>query len=133
MLCELIPSKAMPYMLDDTVLFSIVLKFEVSNKFMATTFESMVFSVLLLVVIYQVVRWRRPAATVALAPAAGFALFLMGWSLTVPHAATPLAAALDNFWLFIHASFATAGAATCEDHSKPRIPQCSLPISQCEF
>jgi ABC-type transport system involved in cytochrome c biogenesis permease subunit len=75
-------------------------------------FESMVFSVLLLVLIYQIVRWRRPAATVALAPAAGFALLLMGWSLTVPHEATPLAAALDNFWLFIHASFATAGAAT---------------------
>jgi ABC-type transport system involved in cytochrome c biogenesis permease subunit len=75
-------------------------------------FESMIFSVLLLVVIYQVFRWRRPQATVALAPAAGFALLLMGWSLTVPHAATPLAAALDNFWLFIHASFATAGAAT---------------------
>jgi ABC-type transport system involved in cytochrome c biogenesis permease subunit len=75
-------------------------------------FESMIFSVLLLVLIYQIVRWRRPGATVALAPAAGFALLLMGWSLTVPHAATPLAAALDNFWLFIHASFATAGAAT---------------------
>jgi cytochrome c-type biogenesis protein CcsB len=75
-------------------------------------FESMVFSVLLLVLIYQIVRWRRPTAGVALAPAAGFALLLMGWALSVPQEASPLAAALDNFWLFIHATFATAGAAT---------------------
>jgi len=77
-----------------------------------TIFESMLFSVLLLVIIYHVFRWRHPGATVALAPASLAALLLMGWSLTLPHEASPLSAALDNVWLFIHASFATAGAAT---------------------
>jgi ABC-type transport system involved in cytochrome c biogenesis permease subunit len=74
-------------------------------------FESMIFSVLLLVLIFTIFRWRRPGAGVALAPVAGIALLLMGWSLTVPHQASPLSAALDSVWLFIHASFATAGAA----------------------
>jgi ABC-type transport system involved in cytochrome c biogenesis permease subunit len=77
-----------------------------------TLFESMVFSVLLLVLFFQFLRWRRTFAGFAQAPAAGIALLLMGWSLTVPHEASPLSAALDNVWLFIHASFATAGAAT---------------------
>jgi ABC-type transport system involved in cytochrome c biogenesis permease subunit len=77
-----------------------------------TIFESMVFSVLLLIFIYHVFRWRNPGAGVALAPASLFALLLMGWSLTLPHEASPLSAALDSVWLFIHASFATAGAAT---------------------
>lgn len=77
-----------------------------------TIFESMVFSVLLLIIIYHIFRWRQPGAMVALAPASFAALILMGWSLTLPHEASPLSAALDNVWLFIHASFATAGAAT---------------------
>ena len=76
-----------------------------------TIFESMTFSVLLLVIFYNVIRWRKPAAGAALAPVAGISLLLMGWSLSLPHEATPLSAALDNVWLFIHASFATAGAA----------------------
>lgn len=77
-----------------------------------TIFESMLFSVLLLVIIYHVFRWRHVQAVIALAPASFAALILMGWSLTLPHEASPLSAALDNVWLFIHASFATAGAAT---------------------
>jgi ABC-type transport system involved in cytochrome c biogenesis permease subunit len=74
-------------------------------------FESMIFSVLLLAFFYQLLRWRRPGASLAIAPMSGIALLLMGWSLTLPHEASPLSAALDNVWLFIHASFATAGAA----------------------
>lgn len=77
-----------------------------------TLFESMIFSVLLLVLFYQLLRWRRSGTTVALAPVSGIGMLLMGWALTVPHEASPLSAALDNVWLFIHASFATAGAAT---------------------
>jgi ABC-type transport system involved in cytochrome c biogenesis permease subunit len=76
-----------------------------------TIFESMTFSVFLFVLIYNIIRLRQPRAGAALAPAAGISLLLMGWSLSLPHEATPLSAALDNVWLFIHASFATAGAA----------------------
>ena len=75
-------------------------------------FESMISSIWFLLVIYQVIRLRGPASRVVLAPVAGISLMLLGWSSSVPHEATPLSAALQNVWLFIHASFATAGAAT---------------------
>jgi ABC-type transport system involved in cytochrome c biogenesis permease subunit len=94
------------------VAFSAVRWIHTGHPPFVTIFESMVFSVLLLIVVYQVFRWRSQVASVALAPASLFALLLMGWSLTLPHEASPLSAALDNVWLFIHASFATAGAAT---------------------
>ena len=48
----------------------------------------------------------------ALVPVAGLAMLLIGWSSSLPMEASPLSAALENVWLFIHASFATAGAAT---------------------
>jgi ABC-type transport system involved in cytochrome c biogenesis permease subunit len=36
---------------------------------------------------------------------------MMGWSSSLPAETSPLSAALSNVWLFIHASFATSGAA----------------------
>lgn len=75
-------------------------------------FESMITSIWFLLVITGVLRWRAPWARVLLAPVSGIALLLIGWSSSVPQEATPLSAALQNVWLFIHASFATAGAAT---------------------
>lgn len=75
-------------------------------------FESMISSIWFLLVIYQVVRLRAPTSRVILAPVAGLSLMLLGWSSSLPQEASPLSAALQNVWLFIHASFATAGAAT---------------------
>jgi cytochrome c-type biogenesis protein CcsB len=75
-------------------------------------FESMISSIWFLLVIYRILRLRAPWTGVLLAPVSGIALLLIGWSSSVPQEATPLSAALQNVWLFIHASFATAGAAT---------------------
>ncbi len=75
-------------------------------------FESMITSIWFLLVIYQLVRLRVAHAVIVMLPVSGIALGLMGWSSALPQEATPLSAALENVWLFIHASFATAGAAT---------------------
>lgn len=75
-------------------------------------FESMLASIWFLLVIFQLVRWKVPGAAVVLPPVAGLALLLIGWSSSLSGEATPLSASLQNVWLFIHASFATAGAGT---------------------
>jgi ABC-type transport system involved in cytochrome c biogenesis permease subunit len=75
-------------------------------------FESMLASIWFLLVIYQLVRLRVPGAVIILAPVAGLALLLTGWSSSLSDDASPLSASLQNVWLFIHASFATAGAGT---------------------
>jgi ABC-type transport system involved in cytochrome c biogenesis permease subunit len=74
-------------------------------------FESMLASIWFLLVIYQAVRLKVGHAIVVLVPVSGAALLLLGWSASLPQEASPLSAALENVWLFIHASFATAGAA----------------------
>ncbi len=73
-------------------------------------FESMLASIWFMLVIFQLVQLRVPHAKVLLVPVAGIALMLLGWSSSLPQEASPLSAALKNVWLFIHASFATAGA-----------------------
>lgn len=75
-------------------------------------FESMMTSIWFMLVIFQVIRWRASHTTVVLPPVAGIALALLGWAVTQPAEAAPLSKALTNVWLFIHASFATAGAGT---------------------
>jgi ABC-type transport system involved in cytochrome c biogenesis permease subunit len=75
-------------------------------------FESMLTGVWFLLLIYALLRRRLAVGETILAPVAGIGLLLMGWSASLPQDASPLSAALDNVWLFIHASFATAGAAT---------------------
>jgi ABC-type transport system involved in cytochrome c biogenesis permease subunit len=91
--------------------FGVVRWVQTGHPPFVTMFESMTFSVLLLVAFYNLILWKKSGTAVALAPVSGFSLLLMGWSMTLPHEASPLSAALDNVWLFIHASFATAGAA----------------------
>lgn len=73
-------------------------------------FESMIASIWFLLVIYQAVVLKVRHTAAVLPPVAGFALILMGWSSSLPMQASPLSAALENVWLFIHASFATAAA-----------------------
>ncbi len=73
-------------------------------------FESMLASIWFLLVVFQLVRWTRPHVDIVLVPVAGIALMLLGWSASLPQEGTPLSAALQNVWLFVHASFATAGA-----------------------
>ena len=75
-------------------------------------FESMIAAVWFLLVFYQALRLKIAHGAVTLMPVSLIALLLMGWSASLPKDASPLSAALNNVWLFIHASFATAGAAT---------------------
>jgi ABC-type transport system involved in cytochrome c biogenesis permease subunit len=77
-----------------------------------TIFESMLTSIWFVLVIHSVLRWRRPQLDFVTLPVALVALLLLGWSSSLSQDATPLSAALTNVWLFIHASFATSGAAT---------------------
>jgi len=76
-----------------------------------TLFESMVISVWFLLLIALIMRARVPRFSVLLLPVAGVSFLLMGWSSSLPAEASPLTATLTNVWLFIHASFATAGAS----------------------
>ncbi len=77
-----------------------------------TLFESMLTGVWFLILFYTVLRRRVAGGKSLLPPVAGIALLLMGWSSSLPHGASPLSVALDNVWLFVHATFATCGAAT---------------------
>jgi cytochrome c-type biogenesis protein CcsB len=76
-----------------------------------TLFESMVMSVWFLLLIYFIVQLANNRLRVLLLPVSLVALLLLGWSSTLPSDPSPLSAALDHVWLFIHASFATSGAA----------------------
>jgi len=76
-----------------------------------TLFESMITAVwFVLLITNGIVSRLRPAAIVIL-PVSGITFLLMGWASDLPPDLSPLSAALTNVWLFIHASFATSGAA----------------------
>ncbi|HWR82155.1 MAG TPA: cytochrome c biogenesis protein CcsA [Candidatus Deferrimicrobium sp.] len=78
-----------------------------------TLFESMITSIWFLLLLHQIIfRLRREQGTVLLLPVSAVVFLLMGWAFSLPAEATPLSAALSNVWLFIHASFATSGAAS---------------------
>jgi cytochrome c-type biogenesis protein CcsB len=76
-----------------------------------TLFESMICSVWFLLLIFVVLRARLTAMGILVLPVSGITFLLMGWSSSLPAEGSPLSAALTNVWLFIHASFATSGAA----------------------
>lgn len=76
-----------------------------------TLFESMVNSVWFLLLIFHSMAFKSPRYSIVLLPLSLLGFLLMGWSSSLPTAASPLSLALENVWLFIHASFATSGAA----------------------
>jgi len=76
-----------------------------------TLFESMTNSIWFLLVIFLLaVAFKRPLG-VLLIPVSACGFLMMGWAASMQQAASPLSLALQNTWLFIHASFATSGAA----------------------
>lgn len=77
-----------------------------------TIFESMTLAVWSALALYHLLQWRLRWLQIMLTPLSLVGFLLLGWSSTTETAAAPLSAALDNVWLFIHASFATLGAAT---------------------
>lgn len=77
-----------------------------------TLFESVTVSVWFVLLLFIIFYWRWRHVAPTLIPLSFINFLLMGWASTMETAAGPLSAALDNTWLFIHASFATSGAAT---------------------
>jgi cytochrome c-type biogenesis protein CcsB len=77
-----------------------------------TMFESMTISVWFAMLLFQLLRLRLTSVNIMLVPLSLFGFLLLGWASSTETAASPLSEALQSTWLFIHASFATAGAAT---------------------
>lgn len=76
-----------------------------------TLFESMITTIWFVLLIFHIANLRLSRISVLILPVSLASFLLMGWSSSLPPEASPLSAALNNVWLFIHASFATAGAA----------------------
>lgn len=77
-----------------------------------TIFESMTISVWFALLLFHLLRLRMKSIDIMLLPLSLFGFLLLGWASSTESAISPLSEALKSTWLFIHASFATAGAAT---------------------
>jgi cytochrome c-type biogenesis protein CcsB len=72
-------------------------------------FESVSASIWFGVLIYLVLQSYRPAARAGGVFVSGLSVLLLGWAGSPTHANGVLSASLQSTWLFVHASFATAG------------------------
>ncbi len=77
-----------------------------------TRFESMFMSVWFIQLTWLIIHAATRRAAVLLAPVSLVTFLMLGWASSMSTEASPLSQTLDNVWLFIHASFATAGAAS---------------------
>jgi ABC-type transport system involved in cytochrome c biogenesis permease subunit len=91
--------------------FGIIRWVEWQHPPFVTLFESMITSIWFMLLMYLSLAIRTGRMAVLLLPVSLAALLMMGWSASLPSQASPLSETLSNTWLFIHASFATAGAA----------------------
>jgi len=76
-----------------------------------TLFESMTNSIWFALLIFLIAHTMRRELGLLLMPISGVGFLMMGWASSLEQSASPLSTALENVWLFIHASFATSGAA----------------------
>ncbi len=77
-----------------------------------TLFESMLTAIWFTLFIYVILtRWFK-RFDILVIPVSLFSFLMMGWSSSLPMEGSPLSQTLTNTWLFIHASFATSGAAS---------------------
>ena len=76
-----------------------------------TLFESMITSIWFVFLIYLIISKFVEHRSILLLPVTLTSMLMLGWSSSLPDDPSPLSASLDSTWLFIHASFATAGAA----------------------
>lgn len=76
-----------------------------------TLFESMITATWFTLLIYLFLVRFSDRFSIILMPVTFITFLLMGWSSSLPPEYSPLSATLQNVWLFIHASFATSGAA----------------------
>lgn len=77
-----------------------------------TRFESMITSIWFVLLIHQVIRLFKINFNLLLMPISLISFLMLGWASSLSAEASPLSEALTNVWLFIHASFATSGAAS---------------------
>jgi ABC-type transport system involved in cytochrome c biogenesis permease subunit len=77
-----------------------------------TLFESMITSIWFVLLTFQVIQIKFKKSAIIILPVSAITFLLMGWSSSLSADASPLSVTLTNVWLFIHASFATAGAAS---------------------
>ena len=91
--------------------FGVVRWTRVGHPPFVSIFESMLTTIWFTLGIALVVVVRTSLRAAILLPVSLVSFLLMGWASDLSSEASELSAALDNVWLFIHASFATAGAA----------------------
>lgn len=92
--------------------FGVVRWIEWGHPPFVTLFESMITSIWFLILLYLIIVKVSNRLSLMLIPVSLFSFLLIGWSSSLSFEASPLSAALSNVWLFIHASFATSGAAS---------------------
>lgn len=76
-----------------------------------TLFESMITSIWFILLIFILTSLVNKKTNILILPVSLVTFLMLGWSSSLSTESSPLSAALTNVWLFIHASFATAGAA----------------------
>lgn len=77
-----------------------------------TLFESMVASIWFTLLIFIILDRISDRFSVLTLPVSFITFLMIGWSSSLAQEGSALSTALDNVWLFIHASFATSGAAS---------------------
>jgi cytochrome c-type biogenesis protein CcsB len=76
-----------------------------------TRFESMVITVWFILGMFHMPRIYGGRIEILSMPSALVSFILLGWASSMETQASPLSSALENVWLFIHATFATLGAS----------------------
>lgn len=91
--------------------FGVIRWIQTGHPPFVTLFESMITAIWFTLLIFHIARFKVKQVSILLLPVSFISFLMMGWSSSLPTEASPLSAALSNVWLFIHASFATSGAA----------------------
>ncbi len=77
-----------------------------------TLFESMITSIWFVLLFFILLLKFNKKTVLLILPVSTITFLMMGWASSLSSEASELSAALTNIWLFIHASFATAGASS---------------------
>ncbi len=91
--------------------FGIIRWIETGHPPFVTLFESMIAAIWFMMLLYHLFRLKFDQISILMLPLSFISFLMMGWASSLSTDASPLSAALSNVWLFIHASFATSGAA----------------------
>lgn len=93
-------------------IFGMMRWIETSHPPFVTLFESMITSIWFILAIFIILLFTYKKSSLLILPVSVITFLMMGWSSSLSTEASELSSALTNVWLFIHASFATSGAAS---------------------